>query len=135
MMALKDVFRADFPMVRWIMMLGKIIRQVITTLIPIDAKLRFCALIAKPIPSHVPSFRASLFDVGMNETSGSRVVCFERCWRLRMPKSCQSPSNNDSGLSIVEDPTRFCFSSGTKYSTESFAIDLHRRVERRQWEG
>jgi hypothetical protein len=50
---------------------------VVLAVVPAHAKLLVRGFVAWPIPAHIPSLGAALFDVGMDETVGSGVVGFE----------------------------------------------------------
>ncbi len=86
-MSIEDIAGTHKNVVSRRMMLGKVVRIVALAFLPIDTELLMSLFVTKPIPSHIPCFRPTLLDVGMNKAMRGGVVCFEWRGRLRVAKS------------------------------------------------
>jgi hypothetical protein len=104
-------------MMRWGMMLGKIICTIIDSFVPVEAELFVCGTVAEPVPVHVPS----LLDVGMDKAVRRQVVGLQGCNRLGMAQGLKGNLAGYCFLSIAVDPTGLGFGCRGHYSTDGSA--------------
>ena len=102
-------------------MFGKVIGLIILAFVPVDSEFAVGALIAEPVPSHVPGFGPALFDVGMDKAVGRGIVCFDGCGLLGMTECGKGNSTRNGLLSVAIDTAGLCFSSRAHYALDCFA--------------
>ena len=68
---------SHLAVVGWRMVLGEIIGEIISALLPMDAKLALSDTIAYPIESHVNGPRSALFDGVVGNSIGDCIVSLD----------------------------------------------------------
>ena len=77
-------------MVRWRMMLGKVVGKVIGPTAPMDDVLALGNAVLDPVETHVHDAGAALLDSVIDDASGAGVVSLDWSGRLGVAHFCES---------------------------------------------
>ena len=89
---------AHEAVVRWTVMLGEVVGQVVASSSPVDDELALADMIFDPVESHVDGFGAALFDRVVLAMAG--VVISYGGGLVRMPHVFESGAEHDAVFAV-----------------------------------
>lgn len=127
--------RAHGAMMGRRMVFGRIIGEIVLARAPVDVELSLAGSVADPVESHVHGFGTFLFDgAGANAHCGG-VVGEQGSGRLGVAEFLERDAKGTGFFSIVEEGSKFGFSSGGKDFAHDVAVDEDGAVWGGRWVG
>ena len=97
-----QICRAHATVVRWGVMLCKIVREIFSSFSPVNVELSLAFTILQPIETHVDGFGTSLFHSVVGNAGGTIVVDLDWCGGLGMSHFDENNADHDAFFGVEE---------------------------------